>query len=172
MKLIINTGLFFLSALLRAMDMVLSPPRVHAMARDVNLKLADAGTPITSTTALAAINTEGGGFAWVHIQLGTVTDADETMSLTVECSIDGGSNYFHIGEFPGFVAADDNISISRPIYIPRPASGQTVTKVRLKARAVAGTTPSFPITSYIEPIISLAPPAMDEMLAQGLANLT
>lgn len=142
------------------------------MARDVDLKLADDGTPIDSTTALAAINTEGGFPAMVRAFLGTVTDADETMNLTVEASIDGGSNYFHIGEFPGFVAGDDDIEIARLVYVPRPASGQTVTKVRLKARAVAGTTPSFPITAYLEPLVSLAPPAVDEALAEGIALLT
>lgn len=142
------------------------------MPRDVNLKLADAATPITNTTALAAINTEGGFHADVRLFLGTVTDADETMSLTVEVSKDGGSTYFHAAEFPGLVAADDNIEIARPCYIPRPAAGQTVTKVRLKARAVAGTTPSFPITAYLEPHVSLAPPANDEALAVGVAHLT
>lgn len=142
------------------------------MARDVNLKLADAGTPIASTTALTAIDTEGGWTGMVRVMLGTVTDADETLNLTVECSKDGGSNYFHICEFPQFVAADDNIEIARMAYFPRPASGQTSLKVRLKARAVAGTTPSFPITAYLEPLVSLAPPAMDEQLAQGVALLT
>lgn len=146
--------------------------KVHASPRDVNLKLSDSGTPIVNTTALAAIDTEGGFYANISVQLNVVTDADETMSLTVEASKDGGSNYFHICEFPGFVAADDNIHIARSCYIPRPASGQSVTKVRLKARAVAGTTPSFPITSYIEPLLSLGPPAIDEVLAQGVANLT
>lgn len=142
------------------------------MARDVNLKLADAGTPITTTTALAAISTEGGGFGDVRLFLGTVTDSDETLNLTVEASIDGGSNYFHIGEFPQLVAADDNIEIARPVYLPKPAAGQTVTKIRLKARAIAGTTPSFPITAFLEPRISLAPPAVDVSLAQGVSNLT
>lgn len=142
------------------------------MARDVNLKLADSGTPITTTTALAAKDTEGGFWAVVRLFIGTITDANETMNLTVEASIDGGSNYFHIGEFPQIVATDDNLEIARPVYVPQPASGQTVTKVRLKARDVAGTTPSFPTTAFLEPLVSLGAPAVDEELAVGVASLT
>lgn len=142
------------------------------MPRDVNLKLADAGTPITNTTALAAIDTEGGWFGLIRLLIGTITDADETFNITVECSKDGGSNYFHICEFPQFVAADDNLEIARTAYFPRPNAGVTSLKVRLKARAVAGTTPSMPTTAYLEPLLSLAPPAMDEAMAIGVAHLT
>lgn len=152
------------------------------MARDVNLQLAAAASPITSTTALAAKDTEGGFYALVRLFFGTITDADETMTLTVEASIDGGTDYFQIGVFPGFVAADDNLEIARPVYVPRPqgppdtGAVQTVTKVRLKASAIAGTTPSFPINAYLEPLVSLAPPGGDdnrsETLNRGVACLT
>lgn len=140
------------------------------MPKDVDLKLVDAAAPIVDTTALAAIDVEGGWYGVVRLNIGTITDADETFNITVECSVDGGSNYFHIGEFPTIVAADDNIEIARPVFIPRRAAGDV--KVRLKARAVAGTTPSLPCTAFLEPLLSLAAPAVDQSLISGVALLT
>ena len=149
------------------------------MVRDVNLKLADAATPITTTTALTAKDTEGGYRADVRLFLGTITDADETMTLTVEISTDGGSTYFQAAVFPGLVATDDALEIARPVYVPVPDPTQTVTKVRLKASAIAGTTPSFPVTAFLEPLVSIAVPAGDETgvamgtnARRGLACLT
>ena len=142
------------------------------MPRDINLKLADSGTPITSTTALTAVDTEGGFYALVVMDMGVITDSDETFNITVEASGDNGSNYFHIGEFPQIANGDESTKISRPVYVPKPDSGQTKTKVRLKARAVGGTTPSLPVDAWLEPMVSLSPPAIDEVLGQGVATLT
>ena len=141
------------------------------MVRDVNLKMRDSGTPLGASGSSAAIDTEGGFYAAFRFTGGTITDADETFAVVIEASIDGGSNYFPIAALPGIVAADDAIEIARVGYIPRPASGQTVTKVRLTWVA-AGTTPSWPVNVYCEPLVSLGVPAVDEQLAVGLAKLT
>ena len=131
------------------------------MVRDVNLKLLDAATPITTSTNQTAKDTEGGFRADVRLYIGTITDADETLALHLDASTDGGSTYFQIASFPGIVATDDGLEIARAAYVPYPDPGQTVTKVRTRS-VVAGTTPSFPITAYLEPLVSLAVPATDE----------
>lgn len=141
------------------------------MVRDANLKMVASTDPFTTTTAKTAIDTEGGYRADVRLFVGTITDADETLNLTVEASIDGGSNYRHIGEFPIIIATDDNVELARSVIVPKPASGQTVTKVRLKARAIAGTTPSFPINAWLEPLLTEAIPALDSQQAIGTCKL-
>lgn len=141
------------------------------MARDVNLIL-DSGSTITANGQTTAIDTEGGFYAIVRELFGAITGTSPTLDTDLEVSIDGGSNYFKVASIPQLVGTDDDIEIARVAYIPRPASGQTVTKVRL-SDVVSGTSPSFARTnSYLEPLVSLAVPAIDEGLSQGLAALT
>lgn len=140
--------------------------------RDVNLQLADSATPITVTSSQTAVNTEGGFFAVVRLEGGTITDANETFDIDIEASIDGGSNFFKIATFRQIVAADDDIIISRPVYVPRfPPATQTETQIRLTA-TVAGTTPSNAMNAWLEPMLSLGVPAIDEGLNNGLAELS
>jgi hypothetical protein len=142
------------------------------MARDENLILAASGTPLTTSGSSTAIDTEGGFFAIVRFIGGTITDADETFDVDIEASIDGGSNYYPIGSLPQIVGADDDIRIARPVYIPQfPPASQTATKVRLTWVA-GGTTPSWPVDVFIEPMTSLGVPQVDEDLSEGLAALT
>ena len=141
--------------------------------KDVNLQLADAATPITATGSGTAIDTEGGFYGIVRFECGDpITDANETFDFTVMASIDGGSNYFQIGAIRQIVDGDEDMAKSIPVYVPRfPPATQTVTKVRLEY-VVAGTTPSLPLNCWLEPMLSLAVPAIDETLKNGLAELS
>lgn len=141
------------------------------MVKDVNLRLANNVT-LTATGQQTAVDTEGGFRADVRLTGGLITGTTPLFDYDVEASIDGGSTYFKIGSFPQLDGADDNIEIARSVYVPKPAAGQTVTKVRLQY-TVAGTTPSHAgVTAYLEPMVSLAAPGTDVLLATGLAKLT
>ncbi len=141
--------------------------------RDVNLQLADAATPITATGQATEVDTEGGFYAIVRFEVGDpITDANETFDFLVMASIDGGSNYFQIGAIRQIVDGDEDLIKSVPVYVPRfPPATQTVTKVRLEY-VVAGTTPSLLLNCWLEPMVSLGVPAIDEGLNNGLAELS
>lgn len=141
--------------------------------RDVNLQLADAATPITATGSATAVDTEGGFYGIVKFECGDpITDANETFDFLVEASINGGSNYFQIGALRQIVDGDELLVKSIVVYVPRfPPLTQTVTKVRL-SYTVAGTTPSLLLNCWLEPLLSLGVPAIDEKLANGLAELS
>lgn len=130
------------------------------MVRDVNLRLENAVTRSTSGNS-TAIDTEGGFYALARIFFGAITGTTPTDDISVGVSIDGGSTYFNAGKLPQIVGTDDNLEIARPVYIPRPASGQTVTKVRLQ-HIVAGTTPSYIYTAWLEPLVSLGVPGGED----------
>ena len=140
------------------------------MPRDENLALERKATPVTATGQGTAVDTEGGFFCVVRIQGGTITDADETFDLIVQASIDGGTNYRNIGAFPQIVAADDDVEVARPVYVPKPDSSNTVTKVRTDW-TVAGTTPSNAMDVWLEPMLSLGIPGVDEQLTIGVEKL-
>ncbi|KKL14835.1 hypothetical protein LCGC14_2511700, partial [marine sediment metagenome] len=120
----------------------------------------------------SVIDTEGGFWGMVRMWLGTCTGSSVLVEVKVEASIDGGSNYYHIGQFPILDEDDDDIEIARPVYIPKPASGQTVTKVRLNTVSSAGTTPVVPVNAaYLEPLVSLGIPGVDAELTVGVEKL-
>ncbi len=141
--------------------------------RDVNLQLADAATPITATGQATAVDTEGGFYAVVRFECGDpITDANETFDFLVMASINGGGNYYQIGAIRQIVDGDEDLVKSIPVYVPRfPPATQTATKVRLEY-VVAGTTPSLLLNCWLEPMLSLAVPAIDEGLNNGLAELS
>lgn len=140
--------------------------------RDINLILAAAAVPLGASGSSVAIECEGGFYAVVRFMGGTITDADETFDVDIEASVDDEATYGKIGALPQIVGTDDDISIARVVYIPRPvlATPVEVTHVRLTWVA-AGTTPSWPVSVWIEPLLSLAVPAVDEGLLQGLCEL-
>ncbi len=143
------------------------------MARDVNLAFITGATAMAGTGAKGSvIDTEGGFWGMVRMWLGTCTGSSVLVEVKVEASIDGGSNYYHIGQFPILDEDDDDIEIARPVYIPKPASGQTVTKVRLNTVSSAGTTPVVPVNAaYLEPLVSLGIPGVDAELTVGVEKL-
>lgn len=142
------------------------------MPRDVDLQLVDDDT-ITNEGTSTAIDTEGGFRADIRLFLGTLAATADTIRIKVQASRDGGSNYFDICEFPLIDGADDDLEIARSCYIPQPDPGVLVTKVRLNYYDLSeNATESFQIESaWIEPLLSLAPPAVDEELNSGLALL-
>ena len=143
------------------------------MARDVNLQLISGATAMAGTGVKGSVvDTEGGFYALVSMLLGTCTGTTVVVSVAVQASIDGGSNYFHVGQFPILDEDDDDIEISRVVYIPKPDSSNTVTKVRLNTVVSSGATPVVPVNqAFLEPLVSLATPGIDEQLTQGVAKL-
>ncbi len=146
------------------------------MARDVNLAFITGATAMAGTGVKGSvIDTEGGFYAIVSALLGTCTGTTVAVSVAVQASIDGGSNYFHIGQFPILDQDDDDIEISRVVFVPKPTLSSTVTttKVRLNTVISTGTSPVVPFNqSYLEPLVSLAAPGIDNELSQGVAKLT
>jgi len=143
------------------------------MVRDVNLQLISGATAMAGTGVKGSVvDTEGGFYAIVSMLLGTCTGTPE-VSVAVQASIDGGSNYFHIGQFPILDEDDDDIEISRAVWVPKPASGQTVTKVRLNTVISSGGSPVVPVNqAFLEPLVSLGGPGIDLELTQGVEKLT
>jgi len=140
--------------------------------RDKNLQLRDYTAPLVASGSTTAIECEGGFYAIVRCVGKIITDADEKFDLVVEASVDDEAKYGKIGAFPQIVATDDGIVIARVVYVPRPilATPVEVTHVRI-TWVSEGTTPSWPVDIWLEPLVSLAPPARDEGLLQGLCEL-
>lgn len=145
------------------------------MARDVNLAFITGATAMAGTGAKGSvIDTEGGFFGIVRMFLGTCSGTSVLVEVKVEVSIDGGSNYYHIGQFPILDEDDDDVEIARPVYIPKPTLSSTVTttKVRLNTVSSAGSSPVVPCNAaYLEPLVSLAAPAVDVDLGVGVEEL-
>ena len=140
------------------------------MPRDANLIL-DAGETVIANGDTTAIDTEGGFLAWVFAIMGAMSGADTTCDIYVQASPDGGSNYYMIGKFQQLGPTNDDAEMRIPVYIPRPSTGQTVTKVRLH-KVVAGVAPSYVVEKvFVEPMLSIAPPAIDENLRTGAVCL-
>lgn len=144
------------------------------MVRDVNLAFIDAATAMAGVGAKGSvIDTEGGFFAMVRMFLGTCTGTTVVCDVQIEASIDGGSNYYHIGQFPKIDQGDDDVEIARVVYVPKPTlASSTVTKVRLYTRTSSGSSPVVPCNSaFLEPLISLGAPAADVDLGVGVEEL-
>ncbi len=146
------------------------------MVRDVNLAFITGATAMAGTGVKGSvIDTEGGFYAIVSALLGTCTGTSVAVSVAVQASIDGGSNWFHIGQFPILDQDDDDIEISRVVFVPKPTLSSTVTttKVRLNTVVSSGSSPVVPFNqAYLEPLVSLAAPGIDNELSQGVAQLT
>ncbi len=144
------------------------------MVRDVNLQLISAATAMAGTGAKGSVvDSEGGFYALVSMLLGTCTGTTVVVDVAVEASIDGGSNYFHIGQFPSLNESDDDIEISRVVWVPKPNSSNTTTKVRLNTVVSTGTSPVVPVNqAFLEPLVSLGGPGIDLELTQGVEKLT
>ncbi len=143
------------------------------MVRDVNLQLISGATAMAGTGAKGSVvDTEGGFYALVSALLGTCTGTTVVVSVAVQASIDGGSNYFHIGQFPILDEDDDDIEISRAVWVPKPNSSNTTTKVRLNTVVSTGSSPVVPFNqAFLEPLVSLAGPGIDLELTQGVEKL-
>jgi hypothetical protein len=105
------------------------------------------------------------------MRMSSITTTADTVDTTIQASVDGGSNWFQVGTFPQLTDDEDTVEVARPIYVPQPNSGQTRTKLRLNHVVSAGGSATVAM-AWIEPMLSLAPPANDEKLTTGLALLT
>jgi len=140
------------------------------MARDVELVL-DTGRTVSADESTDYIETEGGMLCMARAWFGAMSGTNPTCDIRIQASVDAGSNYYKMGQMQQLVGTDDNKELACLCYIPRPASGQFKTRVRVNYD-VGGTTPSFAVTRVIlEPLESIAPPDQDEDGAKGLAAL-
>lgn len=141
------------------------------MALDVNLQLLDGGD-IVATGTSNPVDVEGGFFAIIRAWLGTCAGTTTTLIATIQASIDGGSNYYNIGVLPTLDEADDDVVVARPVFIPKPTLSSTVKKTKVRiSYVVTGTNPVFPVTAFIEPMVSLAARESDDVQAEGVAKL-
>lgn len=117
---------------------------------DAALMLVTA-TTVTIDGQSNAIDIEGGDVecAW-YIAIGTVTGATFTFLESIQCSIDGGSNYYKLMTMPLLDINDANQQIGRLVYIPRPNSSNRFVKVRID-HDVTNTT-SVVMTSFLRPV--------------------
>jgi hypothetical protein len=135
------------------------------MARDTNLLLHNAA--VTSNSTSTAINIAGGTFAVVEL-LSTVTptDADETLDVDFQVSLDGGSSFLTLFSFPQLTKAADignaGTHVAMACYIPRAdanpdARDGTDTPVEARLNfTVGGTTPSYTIKAWVSHPSSVA----------------
>lgn len=138
------------------------------MAWDLNLQLKASG-PITATENGNDVNTEGGGFAEFRAFYGTITGTNPTCDLEIHASTDGGTVYRKIGVMPQVVGDDDDKQVAIMVYVPKPDSGQTVTKLRYRAVIGGSNTPTFPFSVEGRGVPTVAPYAPDEDLQEGFA---
>lgn len=127
------------------------------MARDTSLKLQDGA--VTTTSETTAINIDGNQFAVVEVMSTvTPTDANETIDIEFQVSVDGGTDYITVAKFPQFSKADNKgnagTHLAMAAYIPRADANPNARGVdtRVKARlkfTVGGTTPSFTLKSWV-----------------------
>lgn len=140
------------------------------MPRDVALVL-DPGQTVVADSNTDYIECEGGYFALVTLLGGVFTGASTTLDARVMFSVDVGANYYMAGKFQQLGPTDDSCEMRIPVYIPRPTVKTNPVRVRMNYDA-GGVAPSYAITRVqLEPMLSLAPPSLDEDLSIGLRTL-
>ena len=143
------------------------------MARDINLAFVTSATEFATTGAKGSVvQCEGGFYALVRLILGTLTGSSALVSIAVQASVDEGSNYYHIGEFPILDESDDDVEIARPVYVPKPTTAGTKTRVRLNVITAGGTVTLFPVNyAFLEPLLDPAASGADYGLGIGVEKL-
>lgn len=139
------------------------PARGFGGANDANLILASARAGATENTP--AIDVEGGSFAEFWFKA-SAWSTDRTLTLKLQYSRDGGSNYRDLitaGEIIN-AAADVNVPYAYPVYIPKPTGTNKVTKVRL-ATTLGGTTGAITYDAGLKPLPDGADLAMENLAA-------
>jgi hypothetical protein len=145
------------------------------LAKDVNLAILTAPAAITTGIVGVMVNTEGGFYAIVRVVVGAIITTTSAL-LDIEVSIDNGSTYKKVGSFPVLASAQTLLgNVARVCYIPKVSAAMLLTatpwtKVRLYATVV--TTGSCTINRVdVEPLVSLAAPAVDSDSGTGLEKL-
>lgn len=140
------------------------------MAVDVALAL-DTGQTVTADGSTDYIECEGGFLAWFHMYWGVMSGGSTTCDAYLMVSIDAGANYYMKGKVQQVGPSDDSKEDRVPVYIPQPATAGNKVRVRVKYE-VAGGSPSYAVTrAQLEPMTSLAVPAIDEQMQTGAASL-
>lgn len=138
------------------------------MAADVNLIL-DSGQTITGDTNGTPVTCEGGWLGWAKLKLGAMTGGT-SLAVRIQFSIDEGANYYMAGKFQLLGGNDDNKYLAIPVYIPQPDTAGELVRVRVNYDDTGAGT--WVITKcWLEPMLSLAVPALDEELQEGAAAL-
>lgn len=142
-------------------------------ARDIALAFVTSATEFATTGAKGSVvQCEGGFRADVRLFLGTLTGSSASVSIAVQTSVDEGSNYYHIGEFPILDEDDDDLEIARPVYVPKPTTAGTLTRVRLNVITAGGTVTLFPVNfAFLEPLVDISIPGGDMDRGVGLEEL-
>ncbi len=136
--------------------------------QDVGLIL-DAGQTITADGNTDYIECEGGFLAWVHMFYGAMSGGSTTMDARCMWSVDAGANYYMGCKLQQTGPTDDNKEDRKPVYIPQATTAGVKVRVRMNYD-VAGGSPSYAVTQcLLEPMSSLAVPAIDEVLKTGAA---
>ena len=140
------------------------------MPRDVNLVL-DPGRTVTASESEDYVEVEGGAFCLATLIGAAFAGASTTLDAYVMFSPDVGTTYYMAAKFQQLGPTNDNIETRIVCYIPRPTVKTNPVRVRIKY-VVAGSAPSYAISRvFLEPMVSLAPPDIDESLAIGLRTL-
>lgn len=127
------------------------------MVLDTSLELHNGAVTTTSTST--PIEIDGNQFSLVVVESSvTPTDADETIDIEFQVSVDGGTDYVTVAKFPQFVKAANKgnagTQLAMSAYIPRADANPNARGVntRVKARlkfTVGGTTPSYTIRGWL-----------------------
>lgn len=138
------------------------------MAVDVNLILDSARVVIADADS-DYIECEGGWFGLVKIEMGAITGASTTLDMRVQVSPDLGVTWYMAGKAQQLGPTHDNAILRVPVYLPQPLLPTSKLRVRMNYD-VAGASPSYAVTrAILEPMTSLAVPAIDETLARDTA---
>lgn len=115
------------------------------------------------------IEVPGGILCWAGLHTGAMSGGSTTFDVRVQASPDGGSNYYMIGKFQQLGPSDDSKILRIPVYVPQPEDPDVPVRVRLNYD-VAGASPSYAVAlAYLDPMVDVSPPAIDEELEQGCA---
>lgn len=137
------------------------------MAVDVGLVL-DSGQVVTADGNTTPIDTEGGKLMWACLSMGALSGASTTFDARVQCSIDGGTDYWMIGKHQTFGPTDDSKISKIPVYVRRPITAGNPVKVRMNYD-VAGGAPSYAVTrAWLEPILTLAIQNQEDVNSESL----
>jgi len=136
---------------------------------DANLVL-DAGRTLTNEAQTTAIEVEGGVLAWLCIKFATLAADGDALNVRLQYRPDG-TNYYTCpgGRVEQILGTHDNKFIRQPVFIPAHETKGEETDVRLEYELSEIGTESFVITkAWLEPMLSLAPPPVDQLQAEGL----
>lgn len=139
------------------------------MAFDNNLVLDTART-VTNEAQTTPVNVEGGVLAWLCIKMGTLAANGDALNVLLQYLKDGTNwRICPGGRVQQMLGTDDNKFFRVPVFIPTTDTKGQLTPVRLDYELSENGTESFVVTkAWLEPIDSLAAPAVDKLQNEGV----